>query len=396
LGLTDRAGGYIDNYFGKFVRDDGSILYRGPETGRYGRMLTVVAQYANLGGSTDVLLRQRPRIDGVTNLLLNLRAKAKQLPKTDAAYGMIAGWSEADASLDPDPPRYMQPYFSNTTEAARGFYDLGLVWERIGKQKNDANLEARGRQLVRESEELRHDAEIAVTRSILVVDCQRVLPSIAGVKDPFHLAVPRDPADPQYRSYRAYMEMLYSGSLSAEDSRLIFGYLSTQHNFILGMPTAYGFNPGDMAGFLSYGYAYALIQHDDIRRALLLLYSDMAHQYTRGTWTAPETRDVFTDNSAAPYCTPAQLVVSLLARWMLVFEEPQADILWLAKATPRDWLADGQQVKVSNAPTRWGAVSYSLTSHLQERTIDSRIMLSASPFPAAIHLRLRVPEGISN
>ena len=30
---------------------------------------------------------------------------------------------------------------------------------------------------------------------------------------------------------------------------------------------------------------------------------------------------------------------------------------------------------------------------MQERTIDSRIMLSASPFPAAIHLRLRVPEG---
>lgn len=28
-GLINRAGHYIDNYFGKFVRDDGSILYRG-------------------------------------------------------------------------------------------------------------------------------------------------------------------------------------------------------------------------------------------------------------------------------------------------------------------------------------------------------------------------------
>ncbi len=28
-GLVDRAGRYIDNYFGEFVRDDGSILYRG-------------------------------------------------------------------------------------------------------------------------------------------------------------------------------------------------------------------------------------------------------------------------------------------------------------------------------------------------------------------------------
>src|SRR5262249_50640950 len=31
-GLIPQAGRYIENYFGKFVRDDGSILYRGPAT----------------------------------------------------------------------------------------------------------------------------------------------------------------------------------------------------------------------------------------------------------------------------------------------------------------------------------------------------------------------------
>src|ERR1035438_8208965 len=51
-GLSDLAREYIDNYFTYFVRDDGSILYRGPETGQYGRMLTVVAQYANYTGDT--------------------------------------------------------------------------------------------------------------------------------------------------------------------------------------------------------------------------------------------------------------------------------------------------------------------------------------------------------
>ena len=126
-GMLDRAGRFIDNYFGKFVRDDGSILYRGPETGQYGRMLTVVAQFVNYGGDPALLLKYKGRIDGVTNLLLGLRQKAKELPKTNPAYGMIAGWSEADACLDPDPPRYMQPYFSNSTEAARGFRDLGHV-----------------------------------------------------------------------------------------------------------------------------------------------------------------------------------------------------------------------------------------------------------------------------
>ena len=152
-GLVNFAGRYIDNYFGQFVRDDGSILYRGPETGQYGRMLTVLAQYVNYGGDPGVLLKNRSRIDGVTKLLLFLRAKAKTLPSSDAAYGMIAGWSEADACLDPDPPRYMQPYFSNSTEAARGFRDLGRVWKQIGKERNNAGLRAWGQRLERESQE---------------------------------------------------------------------------------------------------------------------------------------------------------------------------------------------------------------------------------------------------
>ena len=43
MGLVDVAGHYIDNYLGKFVRDDGSLLYRGPEIGQYGRMLRAIA-----------------------------------------------------------------------------------------------------------------------------------------------------------------------------------------------------------------------------------------------------------------------------------------------------------------------------------------------------------------
>ena len=106
-------------------------------------MLTVVAQYAEYGGDPDLLLKQRSRIDGVARLLIALRAKALQLPKDDPAYGMIAGWSEADSSIDLDPNRYMQPYFSNSTEAARGFRDLGRVWEAIGakaKQSGESSL----------------------------------------------------------------------------------------------------------------------------------------------------------------------------------------------------------------------------------------------------------------
>lgn len=391
-GLIAQAGRYIDNYFGNFVRDDGSLLYRGPETGQYGRMLTVVAQYVNYGGDPEVLLRRRSRIDGVTKLLLGLLEKAKTFPGGDPAYAMIAGWSEADASLDPEPQRYMQPYFSNSTEAARGFRDLGRVWEKCGRLRNDSAMVLWGQRLQREAAELRKDLDAAISRSILTVDGEKILPAIAGVKEPFHVVVPRDNRDPQYRSYRAYMEMMYSGSLSKDQARMIHDYRSNHHDMLLGVPTAYGYNTSDIAGFLAYGHGYGLIQHDLIREALLLTYSVMAHQYTRGTWTAPETRNLLGDGNAAPYCTPAQLVVELMTRWLLVFEDPESETLWLGKGIPRDWFADGKTVKVAGAPTRWGRVGYSITSNLKERKISAEINLPEG-FSAVAKLRLRTPGG---
>lgn len=391
-GMVDLAGRYIDNYFGEFVRDDGSILYRGPETGQFGRMLTIVAQYANYGGDPQVLLRRRSRIDGITKVLLSMRAKAQQLPKDDPAYGMIAGWCEADACLDPDPSRYMQPYFSNSAEAIRGFRDLGHVWQKLGRENNDPQLTAWGDRLVRESEDLDRDFHTALQRSLLKVNGETIIPSIAGVQEPFHVAVAGDALDPQYRSYRAYMEMLYSGILDKEEVSTIVRYRASHYDTILGIPVAYGYRTSELAGFLSYGHAYGLIQHDMVREAILMLYSLMANQYTRGTWTAPETRNIIPDKLVAPYCSPAQLVVPLITRWLLVFEDPQSETLWLGKGLPRDWLEDGKTTSISGAPTRWGKVGFTVVSHLQSDSIAVTLALPAH-FAATTVVQLRAPVG---
>jgi hypothetical protein len=391
-GLMGLAGRYIDNYFDKFVRDDGSILYRGPETGQYGRMLTIVAEYANYGGDAALLLKRRSRIDGVAKLLLSLRDKALKLPPTDPAYGLIAGWSEADSCLDPDPPRYMQPYFANSTEAERGFRDLGRVWKRIGAQTKNEELAAWGERLVRQSEALHKDVQTAISRSILRDVSPPSLPSIAGVKEPFDVAVQRDSLDPQRRSYRAFMEMLYSGNLTREQVEMVYKYREARHDIVLGVPAAYGYKTNELAGFLTYGHAYGLLQFDYVREYLLTLYSIMAHQYTRGTWTAPETRNIDPEEIAAPYCSPAEVVVPMMTRWMLVFEDPKTGTLWLAKGTPRSWLDDGKSFSVSNAPTQWGRVEFSVASHLKKGTITAMIQFSSSGGPLT-KLRLRVPEG---
>jgi len=185
--------------------------------------------------------------------------------------------------------------------------------------------------------------------------------------------------------------MMYSGSLTSDQVGLITSYRASHYDTLLGLPTAYGFHTGVVAGFLTYGHGYGLIQSDRVREALLVFYSDMAHQYTRGSWMAPETRKPLETNEAAPYCTPAQLVASMLTRWLLVFEDPESETLWLAKAAPRAWLEDGKKVVVDAAPTRWGRVGYSIESQLKSRTIRATLDLPATGIAAEIHLRLRTP-----
>lgn len=130
-----------------------------------------------------------------------------------------------------------------------------------------------------------------------------------------------------------------------------------------------------------------------MREFLLTFHSLLAHHYSRGVWTAPETRRLNPKDFAAPYCTPAQLVAPLLLRWMLVFEDPNPEALWFAKGTPRDWLRDGQSISVSHAPTRWGTVGFKIRSAVAQGRIDARLDLPAKGIPVPVVLRLRAPEG---
>ena len=304
-GLFAQARDQIDNYLTHFVRDDGSLLYRGPETGQYGRMLTVFAQYARVTGDDDLLLAHRTRIDAITNLLLEGWRQARELPSEHAAYGIIVGWCEADSCLEPEPDRHRQPYLSNYAEAARGIGDLAGVWRRIGRDRTDTELGARGEQLSTAAAGIDQDLQLAIGRSLRTDLEPPWLPTIAGAEVPWPDAVGADVHDPQFRAYRANAELLFSGRLSRDQVRMIVDHRAAHRDIVLGMPVAYGFgngpaaenNAAELAGFLSYGHAYGLLQHDLVREYLLELYALSAHQYTRGSWTAPERRGGSTPSS---------------------------------------------------------------------------------------------------
>jgi len=76
-------------------------------------------------------------------------------------------------------------------------------------------------------------------------------------------------------------------------------------------------------------------------------------------------------------------------RMMLVMEE--GDRLWLARATPRAWLAQGERIAVRNAPTHFGPVDYEIVSDVDHGKITATVQLPERSRPDAVLLRLRHP-----
>lgn len=371
-GLYGVAGHYVDDYFTNSVRDDGSIDTRGPEIGQYGKMLTEVAKYWSYTKDEKLMRKHQKKIEAIVKLFYDLRKQAKAVPRDDISYGIIRGWSEHDSSLKIDPYRFMQPHFSNNAEASRGFHDLGEAWIEMGHKLSDTHLVTEGHQLLQESTDMKKDMEAAIEKSIDRTQNPPYLPAVAG-------------DHPTYGKERAYAEMLESGELTESQAKIITNNLSATGFSMFGL-LRYGKN---IDGFLDFGPAYARLQFDWVREYLLLYYAHMAHVYSPGTWTSVESSTI--DGAlGGPYCTPAQVTIPTLTKWMLVFEEPDDSVLWLDRATPREWLAQGEKISVTDAPTRFGKVGYEVRSDIDHGKVSAVIHLPAG-YAATTKLRCRVP-----
>ena len=373
-GLFDVAARYIDDYFTNSVRDDGSIDTRGPEIGQYGKMLTAVAKYYAYTHDEKLLRKHEKKLQAIVDLFRILRKQSKEVPASDITYGIIRGWSEHDSSLKIDPYRFMQPHFSNNAEAARGFHDLGEVWVGMGRKLHDAHLEQEGSAMLQESAEMKKDMDSAIERSIDRNQHPPYVPAVAG-------------DTPTYGKGRAYAEMLESAELTEKQAKAVTDSLAARGESLFGLPRGGQY----YNGFLAFGPAYAQLFYDWPREFLLLYYAHRAHIYSRGSWTAVEGARI-DGTLEGPYCTPSEVGIPTFTKWMLVFENPDDPVVWLAKATPRVWLEQGKTIAVTDAPTRFGNVGYELHSDIDHGKISALLHLPEG-YRAATKVRLRVPDG---
>lgn len=78
-------------------------------------------------------------------------------------------------------------------------------------------------------------------------------------------------------------------------------------------------------------------------------------------------------------------------RSLLVWED--ANVLWLAKATPRYWLEQGKKIAVRNAPTYFGTLAYEIVSDVDNGKITATVEIPSRVLPKTVIVRFRHPQA---
>ena len=380
----------FDNYFSDFTDSEGMINMRGPETAQFGLTLFLVARYYQLTGDKSLLLKHREKIEATATLLAELHDESLKLPSSDPGFGLVHGWSESDSCLMPDPSTWNKPYFSNSAFTVRGWREIARTWRKLKL----SGAEQLASEWARRSEQL----QAALAKSIDASTRRDMNPMyigpMPGVKLTFRESIQQEHPSEQGWAHRCYAELLQPDVLP-----------SAQANSIIDCMRAYGAttmgvvanveppNPNGRAilGFVSYGYAAALLRLNRIEEYILFLYAHRYHDHSRGSWTAGEVSGI--KGGGALFCIPAQQTIPLMVRWMLVFEDSDDDRLHFGRALPRAWVATGKPISIVGAPTRWGRVDYRLESRGAETLVATITLPAKAELPKELHVSFRAPKG---
>ena len=389
-GRFRQAQQVFDEYFTSFVNSKGINNMRGPETGQFGLTLSLIARYYRYTRDGSLLHRHREKIEATASLLSELHDRALELPESDRGYGLIHGWCESDSCLMRDPAIWWKPYFSNSAFAVRGWRDLAPVWQELGLgSPQPAEWLRRSRQL--------HARLVKSVAANIRHDMQPpYIGPLPGTKLTFRESLEQHHPSEQQWAHRCYAELLEAGVLPDDQTNTVIDCMRAYGATTLGVvanvqpPRP---NVRNILGFISYGYAQALLRMDRVDEYLLFMYAHRYHDHTRGSWTAGEVSGI--TGGGALFCIPAQQTIPLLVRWMLVFEDPDLDRLYLGRALPRKWVASAKPIGIEQAPTRWGRVNYRLENHGKDRLVATVALPAQGEIPGELQVSFRAPTGRS-
>jgi len=341
------------------------------------------------------LSRDRKFVDEQTPALRSILAR---LESRQIASGPSRG------KLEPEPLSSDVPDVVDTVPgqlvAWQGLLAIGRVWAATGHD----DLAHRTRTL---AVSLESALRAALARSLVPLDDRSLfLPvSFAPRAAPYELLTAS--RDGSYWNLVAPYA-LASGFLRPRGAETagVLRYLLGHGSRLMGVPRAdshiiYGpYGIGDSGLGQVYGLSVSRFLADDDQpdQLTLSLYGMLAASMTPDTFVAGEATSVvpvgdsYYRTSYMPPNLGANSTFLETLRLMLVHEtrgpRGAARGLELAFATPRSWLRSGREIRVVNAPTSFGRLSYSIARRGQ--TI--RVLVGALPAARFIRIRLRVPQ----
>jgi hypothetical protein len=389
-GRFEMARAVIDNYLSDFTDAKGMINMRGPETAQFGMELMLFAKYFNYTRDSALLLKHQEKIAATAKMLCEMHDESLQLAADDPGNGLIHGWSESDSCLAPHPEMWWLPYFANSAFAARGLKDISQTWRKI---KPSAETERITNDWQHRSKTLQDAVATSMKKNVRSDVHPPYVGTYPGTTMTFWESMEKERPSPQQWPHRPYSELLHADMLPPELANLVIDCMRAYGATTLGVvanverphPTG-----RDILGFISYGYALALLRLDRIEEYLLFLYSHRFHDHTRGSWTAGEVAGI--EGGTATFCIPAQQTIPLLMRWMLVLEDSDEDRLYLARGVPRDWLGSGKEIRIEQAPTRWGRVDLRMAADNDAKKITAHVELARPGAPKELQVKFRLPK----
>ena len=293
-GMHARAARLFSFWLDTFVRDDGSIAFRGPSIAEYGQLLHTAAVLEERAGTAGWWPANFTALDRLAEYLLRLRAEA------ESDDGLIPGGPEDDERDK------VGKYFHNSAWAARGLQRWATLCD-----KRDAAPSTPTEVIRRASDGLARDTLAAIERTWPEDPEDGWLPpQVEPLDRPASLTATRVAS---YTNYRYWPELLASGLLPPKlANRLVEARLSGGGQFC-GM-TRFEDHLDDwpLTDYLT--GLWSLGRRDDF---LLSLYGHVAYHQAEGHLTAYEQVSFPPGKEVMPYCLPCQLVAARAARLLV-------------------------------------------------------------------------------
>lgn len=366
--LTESSDEYFQFYLDKYVLPDGNFLYNVQDQVEaplnVGLFLTNSARGYFYRRDLKVFLERLPILRRMADYVLRRYEYSKQRYAPDNShYGLIWGSPEADLG-DPsnDYPNSHPFYYQNAAGVWRGMHDHALALTAAAAV--DATLSSEAARFTAIAAEMRSNIQRSLETTLTALSPEM---RAAGITPFTPEDTHRDPK--RLLSYENHRFMQDWFLADWGDAALDLGHL--KHRSIAGMELI-GLHMDGVeqrtSNFMEHGTLAVKIRQDDYRSFLLTLYALVCYTADSGNHYSPE--DALIPGGYAgegnkywwSAVVNSVLQPTLGLRWLLCYEESDANICHLQKAAPKHWFSLGEQIAVERCPTRFGTVGWKTES----------------------------------